>query len=61
MPVSSELPIDATVVFFYENDQKQTEGAILQFQLKELSVAFSYELTPNITGLVKAKRKQKSY
>jgi len=49
------------VIFFYENNQKQTEVATVQFQLEEQSVAFSYEFTPNITGLVKAKQSQKSH
>jgi len=31
------------VIFFYENNQKQTEVATVRFQLEELSVAFSYE------------------
>jgi len=42
------------VIFVHENDQKQTEVATVRFRLEKLSVAFSYELTPGITGLVKA-------
>jgi len=31
------------VIFVHENNHKQTEIAMVQFQLEELSVAFSYE------------------
>jgi len=31
------------VIFFHENNKKQTEVATVRFQLEELSVAFSYE------------------
>ena len=34
------------VIFFHENNQKQTEVAMVRFQLEELSVAFSYEFKP---------------
>jgi len=52
------------VIFFHENDQKQTEVATVSLQLEELSVAFSYKFNPltrDITGLVKAKQSQKSH
>jgi len=44
------------VIFFLENNQKQTEVATVQFQLEELLLSVT-NLTPNITGLVKAKSK----
>jgi len=43
MLVSSELCTDASSHFRFENNHKQTEIAMVQFQLEELSVAFSYE------------------
>jgi len=46
------------VIFFHENDHKQTEVATVRFA--DMSVAFSYKLTHNITGLIKAKMSQKS-
>jgi len=31
------------IIFFRENNQKQTEVVTVRFQLEELSVTFSYE------------------